>query len=365
MNAMTAMHARQFARGRSAALMLTLVAALTACSKAPPPAEPPRSVLTQVVGAALSEAGTTYSGEIRSQHESQLAFRVPGKITSRLVDTGAHVRAGEILAKLDPADLALNAAAANAQYALAEADVQRFRELRGKNFVSQSALDAKETAYRAAQAQADLARNQNTYAVLRAEQAGVVAQVLAEAGQVVAAGQPVFRLARADAPEVAINIPESRMREIRPGMPAEVTLWADEAARYVGEVRELATVADPQTRTYAARVKIKAPDARLLLGMSASVRLVQAASPQPASLNVPLTAIFQQDGKPAAWVVGEDQTLTLRPIGVRSFGEHEAQLEVGEHAGLKAGERIVVAGVHKLRAGEKIKAVDRLTAPAK
>lgn len=357
----------RFAVRRACRLLLVCALPLLgACGKAPAPNDPPRPVLTMVVGQGGDASGVSYSGEVRSQFESPLAFRVPGKISARLVDAGAVVRPGDILARLDPADLALNAAAAQAQFELAEADVRRFRELQAKQFVSQAALDAKETAFRAAQAQSELARNQNAYAVLRADQAGVVAQVQAEAGQVVSAGQVVVRVARADTLEVAIAVPESRMREMRPGMTAEVALWADAQARYSGVVRELATVADAQTRTYAARVSIKAPDERVLLGMTANVHFpATGVAGQQAALAVPLGAVFQQDGKPAVWIVGEDKTVALRRIGVRQFREADALLETGESGGLKAGERIVVAGVHKLRAGETIKAVDRVSAAVK
>ena len=334
---------------------------LAACNKPPLPPEPLRPVLTQRVGERAEDGAPTYTGEVRSRFETPLGFRIGGKVVARLVDVGASVKAGDVLARLDPADSALSANSAQAQLDLASADLSRHRQLRAQNFVSQAALDAKETAYRSALAQADLARNQNAYAVLRADQAGVVAQVLAEAGQVVSAGQPVLRLARADEPEVAIAIPESRMREVRPGMPAEVTLWAEDGVRYAGVVRELATVADAATRTYAARIKIKAPDARLLLGMTASVRFA-AEGRAGEQFSIPLGAVFQQDGKPAVWVVGEDQSLALRPVEILRLGEQEAMLAPG---GLKAGERIVVAGVHKLRAGERIKAVDRQTAVAK
>ncbi len=330
-------------------LLVCALPLLGACGKGPVPSDPPRPVLTMVVGQGGAASGVTYSGEVRSQFESPLAFRVPGKISARHVDAGAVVRPGDMLARLDPADLALNAAAAQAQFELAEADVRRFRELQAKQFVSQAALDAKETAFRAAQAQTELARNQNTYAVLRADQAGVVAQVQAEVGQVVSAGQVVLRLARADTLEVAISIPESRMREMRTGMAAEVSLWAD-----------------AQTRTYAARVSIKAPDQRVLLGMTANVHFpAPGGASQQAALAVPLGAVFQQDGKPAVWVVGDDKKVALRRIGVRQFREGDALLETDEAGGLKVGERIVVAGVHKLRAGETIKVVERVPAAVK
>ncbi len=187
-----------------------------------------------------------------------------------------------MLARLDPADTALSAAAADAQLELAEADLRRFRNLRQKNFVSQAALEARETAFRSAQAQADLARNQASYAVLRADQAGVVGQVAAEVGQVVAAGQTVMRLARADTLEVAIAIPEIRMPELRTLGEARVSLWADSQAGYRGRLRELSPVADPVTRTYAARVSIDDADARVLLGMTATVRFPAPGTATPA-----------------------------------------------------------------------------------
>ena len=332
---------------------------LSACSKAPLPPEPLRPVLTALVGERAEEGAATYSGEVRSRYETPLGFRIGGKIAARMVDVGATVKAGDVLARLDPADSALSASAANAQLDLANADMRRYRELRAKNFVSQAALDAKETSFKSAKAQADLARNQSDYTVLRADHSGVVEAVAAEVGQVVAAGQTVVRVARTDALEVAVAIPESRLPErLR---DAEITLWADEQASYRGVLRELSPVADAATRTYAARVSIVNPDTRVQLGMTAKVRfLVDKAPVEAAHLAVPLAAIFQQDGRPALWVVGADQTLSLRPVAVAAYGEQSATLA----SGVKAGERIVVAGVHKLAAGEKIKAVDQQPSPA-
>jgi RND family efflux transporter MFP subunit len=293
----------------------------------------------------------SYSGEVRSRYETQLAFRIPGKISARLVDAGAVVKAGDVLARLDPADTALTAASANAQLMLADAETKRYRELRTKNFVSQAALDTRETAFKAAQAQANLAHNQSAYTVLKADQAGVVGVVAGEVGQVVSAGQVVFRVARRDALEVAIAIPEIRMPEVRALSDAEVTLWTDDKARYKGVMRELSPVADPVTRTFAARVSILNPDARVLLGMTANVHFRRAGS--DLRLTVPLTAIFQKDGKAAIWVVNTDQTVALRAVEVAAYGETSALL--ANPAGVEAGERIVIAGVHKLSNGEKIK----------
>lgn len=336
-------------------------ALLTACGKDAPPAEPLRPVLTQVLGDTAGSEAVSYSGEVRSRYETQLGFRIPGKISARLVDTGAIVKPGDVLARLDPVDTALSAASADAQLGLAEAEVKRYRELRTQNFVSQAALDGKETAFKAAQAQASLARNQSAYATLKADQAGVVGVVSGEVGQVVSAGQVVFRVARADTLEVAISIPEVRMPEVHALSAATVTLWTDSKASYKAVLREISPVADPVTRTFAARVSILEPDARVLLGMTANVNFQR--SGVTAHLTVPLSAIFQKDGKPAVWVVNSDQTVALRAIEVASYGE--ASVVLASPAGVTAGERIVIAGVHKLTAGEKIKIADTPASTAK
>jgi RND family efflux transporter MFP subunit len=335
-------------------LVLPVFAFLVSCGKEAPKPEPLRPVLTRVLGDTSGGEAVTYSGEVRSRYETQLGFRIPGKVSARLVDAGAVVKPGDVLAKLDPVDTALSAASADAQLALADAEARRYRQLRKQNFVSDAALDSKETALKAMQAQAGLARNQSAYSVLKADQAGVVGLVSAEVGQVVSAGQTLFRVARADTLEVAISIPEVRMPEVRAFKDAEVSLWADGGAKYKGVLRELSPVADPTTRTFAARVSIIDPDAKVLLGMTANVRFQRAGA--EVRLTVPLTAIFQQAGKPAVWVVGADQAVTLRPVDVSSYGESVAVL--ANKPGVNAGERIVIAGVHKLTAGEKIKIVE-------
>lgn len=348
--------------GRAGVLLAALIL-IAGCGKPEAPPEPLRSVLTQIVGAPVEEGSASYAGEVRSRYETPLGFRIPGKLAARLVDIGAQVKAGDVLARLDPTDTVLSAAAAKAQLDLAEADVRRYRELRDKNFVSQAVLDAKETAYRAAKAQADLAGNQSAYTVLRADQEGVVGQVMAEVGQVVGAGQAVIRLARTDTLEVAVAIPESRVQAVRSLRAAKVRLWTDASKPYEGTLRELSAVADSLTRTYAARVAILNPDEEVMLGMTANVTFVRGAGATSAvggseyapQIHVPLTAIFQREGNPALWVVATDQTVSLRPIKVASYGEVTAAIE----SGVKPGERIVAAGVHKLTVGERIKAVDQ------
>lgn len=263
------------------------------------------------------------------------------------------VKAGQVLARLDPADAGLQLAQAEAQRALAEAELTRYRDLKAKKFVSASALDARETAFKAAEAQAALARNQAAYATLAADRDGVIGQVLAEPGQVVSAGQPVFRLAPNGEREVAIAFPESEVAAFKPGQAAEVTFWSTPGAAakpFVGRLREVSPVADPVTRTFAARVSLKDADPLLPLGMTASVRFPPAV-PGAARLLVPLAAIFQKGSQPAVWRVGADGTVTLQAVTVAAFTDRGAVVT----GGLAGGEQIVAAGANLLTAGEKVR----------
>lgn len=346
---------------RTVMLVVACMAAfLSGCSRNDVSPESQRPVLTRKVGLGGDAAGIGYTGEVRSRYETPLAFRVPGKITERLVNVGDTVKAGDVLARLDPVDARLALASAQSQADLAAAELRRYRDLRTKNFVSQSALDAKETAYATAISQADIAKNQSAYTVLRADKAGVIDQVSGEIGQVVAAGQAVMRHSRLDTPEVAIAVPESRVAELRVGQPATIRLWADGQAGYRGHVRELAAVADVSTRTYAARVTIDNPDGRFRLGMTARVEFANTPARNVSAPQViPLGALFQHEGKPAVWVVDTDQTVSLRPVVVQSYGEREVLIADG----VKPEDRIVIAGVHKLTSGEKIRAIDAQASP--
>ena len=340
-------------------LFAALVLTLSACSKgAPPPVNAERPALTRVVGGMVGDGGHVYSGEIRARHEVALSFRVGGKIIQRLVDAGAVVKAGQVLARLDSVDEGLQAGSADAQYHTAEAEVERYRVLRGKNFVSQSALDAKEATLKSLSAQAGLARNQSAYTTLIAEHDGVVMATLAEVGQVVSAGQTIIRLAQDGEREVAIAIPESQFADFKVGMKAEVTLWGEGSENYhqVGRLRELSPAADAASRTYAARVSL--PDGKVPLGMTAQVRFPgargEAKSGAGGELIVPMTAIFQQGDKAAVWIVAPDHSVSLRTVQVAGY--RDDGVVIG--SGITAGERIVSAGVHMLNAGEKIRAIE-------
>jgi RND family efflux transporter MFP subunit len=334
----------------AAGLVLVALAA-TACGEKSPPADATTSAPKLVKALKVSRGDTPdqqrYGGEVRARYETMLGFRVGGKMTERLVDAGARVKAGQPLARLDPADARLSASQAEANAALASADLNRAQELRAKNFVSQAALDARENTARAAEAQAQLTRNQAGYTTLRADATGVIAAALAEPGQVLAAGQGVVRVARDGDREVAIAVPESALATVRPGGVATVVLWAGDQ-RFSGRVREIAPTADAATRTFAARVAILGADPVLPLGMSATVSFAQSGE---AAFRVPLAAIFQRDGQPAVWVIGKDQTVELRAVDVARYGDDGAVIRTG----LSDGETIVAAGAFKLTAGEKVR----------
>ena len=341
----------------SAAICLSL--ALSACGKheAPPPATP--KVLAQAV--ATSDAGiTVYTGEIRARHEVDLAFRVGGKIAARLVDSGMSVKAGQTLARLDPADLQLSRqaaaaqeAAAESEFATASAERERYAELLKRRFVSQAAFDTKENTFRSARARLEQARaqsqisgNQAGYGTLEAEHDGVITAVLADAGQVVSAGQAVFRLARPEEIEVAIAIPESRLAEMKSAQQIAVALWAQPDPAMKGELRELAAAADPATRTYAARIRVVDPAPAAQLGMTARVVLGTTVG---AAIVVPLTAIVDNGSGPQAWVVSDGKA-TPRPVKVAAFREDGAVIA----GGLQAGELLILSGQRRLSAGQAV-----------
>jgi RND family efflux transporter MFP subunit len=346
---------------KKAILILSLPVFLAACGKhGEPPAAVARPASTIVVGTAASDSGNVYSGEVHARYETVLGFRIGGKIVERLVDAGAFVRKGQVLARLDAADTGLQASAANAQYLLAEEELKRYRELREKGFVSQSALDAKETALKAAAAQAGLARNQAAYTSLVSDRDGVVSATFAEVGQVVSAGQPVMRVAQQGEREVTFSVPETRFSMVKVGMPAEIELNATDSnvqSTVTGHVREISPAADPASRTYPVRVSFDAANAKVALGMTARVRLKESAknsSQKNSGFLVPLTAIFQQGDKAAVWIVAADHSVSLRPVEVAAYRDDGALVS----SGIIAGERIVSAGVHKLAVGEKIQIIE-------
>ena len=353
------------ARRLTLAVVTVLTAALlAACGSKEPPAPPVRPVmLTRVtVGAGADTA--VFAGEVKPRHETDLSFRIAGKLAERLVDTGARVRRGQVLARLDPADVRLQADAAKAQvaatqteYKFAQAEVDRYQNLFREKFISASALDGKRNTvdanrakYEQAKANLAVAQNQASYATLVANEDGVITAVNAEPGQVVTVGQAVVRLAREAEREVLISVPENRLRELTGAGQLVVALWANPGKLYQAKVREISPAVDPATRTFAARLSILDADPSVQWGMTANVGVMNATAMPTAVL--PLTSIYQKDGKPAVWrYEAATHQVTLVPVTVAQYREDGVVVT----SGIADGDVIVAAGVHKLQPGQVVR----------
>jgi multidrug efflux system membrane fusion protein len=360
-------------RARHGLIALTALALLAACSEPPAAPEEIRAVRTLVVQPGPVEARNTYAGEVRPRYESNLGFRVAGKIEARLVNVGDRVRRGDLLMRLDARDLALTeassratVAAQDAQFAVEKADFERFEKLAATGFISAAEFDRQKTRYEAARAQLESVRaqarvsgNQTGYAELRADADGTITALDADAGQVVGAGQIVARLARSGTIEVAANVPELLVQRLKVGQPVEVMLWTSGDAVYPGRIRELAQSADPATRTYALRVSVDEPPARMQLGMTASIRIVDAAV--PSLFHLPMSAWIESGGQQGVWIHdAASGSVVFRPLRLVGFEGNLAL--VGE--GLAPGERVVTAGASLLRDGQKVRLLAEATAPA-
>ncbi len=358
------MHPFRFRLTRTAATAAFLAALLAACSKDAPPPEDVRPVRALQLSAGASQANAEFSGDVRPRYESRLGFRVGGKISARKVDVGASVQRGTLLMQLDPQDLRLGQAQAQANLRaaqtnadLARAELKRYQDLRSQNFVSQAVLDQKVAASRSSQASVEAARaqlreqaNQTGYASLESDTDGVVTGIDAEVGQVVQAGTPVVRVARTDEKEVVIGVPEDQVDALRQVGEVRVRLWADPDRSIPGRIREVSPVADPATRTYTVKVSIPAGE-EVRLGMTAAVQLVHQASAAAGSqLRAPLSSLVQNKGASAVWVI-ENGAVRLQPVQVGGVSGNEVLLT----GGIKAGQTIVTAGVNLLKSGQKVK----------
>jgi multidrug efflux system membrane fusion protein len=363
------MHGRQWRLG-----VVMAIAALAACGGKQAPPAPPRPALVVQPGGGPDLAFDAFAGEVRARNENPLSFRIGGNLARRLVDAGDRVRHGQLLAELDPGDQRLQAGAAQAQVAAAEAalvraraDLDRYKALADQQLVSRSTYDAQLAAYRAAEGQARAARaqagvagNQAGYTQLRAPRDGVIASRMAEAGQTVAAGQAIYVLAGDAGREVQIALPEARIRDFQVGQPALVELWGRAGERLPARIREIAPAADPQVRTYAARVALEpAAAAAVDLGQSARV-YVQQAGPA-AALRIPLSALQRDEaGRASVWVVAPGtHALRRAPVTLGPFGADSVPVL----SGVAASDWIVAAGGHLLREGQVVAPVDRDNRP--
>jgi membrane fusion protein, multidrug efflux system len=349
------------------ALMAVLV--LAACGKQAAAPEPERAVRTLVLSADSAGLTHEYAGEIRARSESRLSFRVGGKLLARKVNLGDVVRPGQLLAQLDAQDLLLAQEAAKAGLAAARAsrdqagaDLKRFIELKEQGFISAAELERRDTAFKAAQAQLEQARaqagvqgNQASYAQLLADAGGVVTGVDAEPGMVVAAGMAIVRVAHDGPRDVVFSVPEDQLARLRAGAARpgalKVKIWgeATEAmeAREV-KLREISAATDPVTRTFLIKADVGRLDARL--GRTATVSLEL--PPQEQAIKLPLAAVLQQQGQTAVWIL-DPATMRVNPTPVRVAGADGNAVVIA--AGLRPGQEVVVAGVHVLTPGQKVR----------
>jgi multidrug efflux system membrane fusion protein len=348
---------------KTAFALLVSALLLAACSRPAPTEEPVRAVKVMTVGVAAFTAGYEFAGEVRARVESRLGFRVGVKIIKRQAELGQRVKAGQVLAQLDPQDYRLAADAARAQMAaaatqrdLAAADFRRYKELREQNFISGAELERRETVLKAAQAQFEQARsqlavqgNQASYAVLLADVSGVVTAVEAEAGQVVAAGTPVLRIAAEGPRDVVFSVPEDKVAAIRVGTPVKVRAWA-QSAEFEGKVREVAASADPVTRTYVVKVGLDTATPPVL-GATVYVQPQGLGASAVQVIKLPTSALRQDGQASAVWVL-EQASMTLRSqrIEIATADGNEAVIA----AGLQPGMLVVSAGVHVLSPGQKV-----------
>ena len=327
-------------------------------------------VRTYTVGTAAATAAATYPGEVRGRYESQLAFQVAGKINARMVNVGDTVRAGQVLLALDPKDVAQSVeattaqlASARASYKLAADNAARYSSLYAQGAVSeavrdqyQTQLEAASAALRQAQAQANVSSNQLGYTQLVSDTDGVVTALNAEVGQVVAAGTPIATVVRSGEREVHISVPEGASLSV--GQKAQISFWALPGVEAAGFVREIASMADPVTRTYKVCVAVPDLPAAAKLGMTAKVSLAPeqraavsgaakgdatATEPTSPAFTIPAQALYQVNGKTQVWVV-RDNKAQLVEVKVNGYSGNEVLIEQG----LSRGDKVITAGLAKL-----------------
>ena len=324
--------------------------------------------LVMIVPAKLTgRAERAFTGVVSARVQSDLGFRVAGKVTERLVDIGQTVRAGQPLMRIDRNDLELaiasraNAvAAAKAVAVQATADENRYRQLVTAGWATKqryeeakSAFDSATAQLAAAEAQAQVARNEGGYALLLADADGVVVQTLAEPGQVVAAGQTVVRLAHAGPREASVNLPEAMRPSL--GSEAVASLYGEAGSASPARLRQLSDAADPQTRTYEGRYVLGGSAADAPLGATVTIR-VPATGLSSAMVEVPIGALYDDGTSPGVWILdARASTVAFRPVKVGRVGDEE----VGVREGLAPGESIVALGAQLLHQGQRV----RLEAP--
>ncbi len=344
---------------------------LTACSEPPAPATVVKAVFVTTVTPVNSTPMRSFTSVVRARVETELGFRTGGKVVERLVEIGDSVKAGQVLARLDPADyqLAVKAAADQVQAASVDArqaasDEARFRRLLADGSVGaadherqKARADAAAARLDQANRQLELARNRESYATLVAPYAGIVTTLRFERGQVVAEGQPVLSLARDGEREIVAELPEDWVGRAR-SLVATAAPWNDPSAQVRLALRELSPQASAQGRTYRARYSAapgsREPVAALPLGSTMQLTL---SGPQagPATAVLPVSALVKGSGAAGVWTVNaKGSGLVFTPVQVVSIDDATVQV-----TGLTTGSKVVSVGAQKLDAGTAVRAIER------
>ncbi|MFW0759298.1 efflux RND transporter periplasmic adaptor subunit [Pseudomonas sp. H11T01] len=344
-------------------VLLSAGVLLAACSKKEPPPAPVRPVLSIEVQSESQEDLGRFAGNIQARFESNLGFRVSGRIASRNVDVGSEVEKGALLATLDPTDQQNQLRASQgdlsrieAQWINAQANARRQQELFDRGVGAQAQLDIAQTDLKTtsasleqAKAAVSQARDQLNYSELRTDHAAIVTAWNAEAGQVVSAGQQVVTLARPDIKEAVIDLPATLAERLPADVVFKVAAQLDPSINTTATVREIEPQAQSATRTRRARLTLAETPPGFRLGTAISVTLSSAIEPR---IELPVSAVQEVDGKSRIWVI-DTQTQTVSPRDVTLLSRDDSTVVLA--GGVKAGERVVSAGVNSLKPGQKVK----------
>src|SRR5947209_10562127 len=350
-------------------VLAVLAIALAGCNElAAEKVAPSRPVLVATVHYEAESPERSFVGTIKPRIETDMGFRVPGKVAKRLVEVGQTVDVGQPLATLDEVDLKLQAEQAVAEFtaatgvlAQAGAAEQRAKDLRAKGWTTDAQLDTSRAAADEARARlnraersVELTKNSLSYATLAADTRGVVTATLIDPGQVVASGQTAIRVARFAEKEAVVAIPETLVGRAKEGT-ASVTLWSEPDKKYAAKLRGIAPGADPATRTYLAKFSLPGADDRVSLGMTATLTLADPATQRVARL--PLSALFNEGSSPSLYTVDDAGAVKLQPVIVKSY-ESNAVVIAG---GVNDGAKVVALGVQKIDPAQKVRVVSALS----
>jgi membrane fusion protein, multidrug efflux system len=344
-------------------LLAGLIAATVAsCDKPAPPASQARPVRAVAVERGAEGETVSLTGHIRAKDQASLAFRLDGRMIERPANVGDVLKAGQVVARLDPQiqQNSLRTAEGNlssleAQLREARITFWRQQELLKDGWTSRAKFDEAEHKLQAIQAQVDaaqaqvrIAEEQLSYTVLSADAPGAVTAKGAEPGEVVHAGQMIVELARQGGRDAVFDVPEQLIRTGPRDPLVEIALTNDPQVKATGSVREVAPEADSATRTWRVKVGIIDPPQGMELGSTVTGRIKLAAPP---GVEVPASALTQANGRPAVWVVDpHNKTVSLREVDI--LRHDPATVVISQ--GLETGDLVVTAGVQTLRPGQKV-----------